>query len=211
MKSKKELLKRPHLYAIVDKKICGKRPLLNIARIIKDAGVDIIQFRDKKSQKESVLEDARALQKKLVNTKTIFIINDYLDIAKIVNSEGVHLGQDDISIEIARKILGKDKIIGISCHNLREALNAQHRGADYISIGPLFPTTTKPEYKGIGLGLIKKCKKKLKIPFFGIGGINENNIKEVLSSGIKRVAICSAICQSKNISVTTRNFTRLLY
>jgi thiamine-phosphate pyrophosphorylase len=160
---------------------------------IKYCGADIIQYRDKESKKEDILKNAFLLQKSLLNTKCVFIINDYLDVAKIVNSDGIHLGQDDVSIEIARKVLGRDKIIGISCHNLKQAFAAQKRGADYIAIGPVFATSLKPEYKPIGLNLIKELKAKIKIPFFAVGGINQSNINEVRAFGAERVAVCRAI------------------
>lgn len=209
MRSKKKLLKKSRLYAVVDKKISGKRAL-SIVQKIKDLGIDIIQFRDKLSDKETILRDAGCLRKLLINTKNIFIINDYLDIAKLIDCDGVHLGEDDLPIEIARGLLGPDKIIGISCHNLKQALNAQSEGADYISIGPVFATSLKPEYKPLGLDLIKEISKKIKIPLFAIGGINENNINKVLSSGVKRVAICRAICKAKDIPLTVNRISHQL-
>lgn len=207
MKSKKRLLKKARLYIIIDKKICGKRSVIDTANRIKDNGCAIVQFRDKRSGKDSILKDAFSLRKLLLNTRNLFIINDYLDIAKITDSDGIHLGQDDVSIETARIILGEDKIIGVSCHTLKQALNAQHRGADYISIGPIFKTSTKPEISNtLGLGIIKEIKNKIRIPFFVIGGINENNIERVLSSGAKRVAICSAICKAKDEPIPLRRW-----
>lgn len=205
MKSKKRLLKDSHLYVILDKKLLGNKPIINTARKIKDLGVDIIQFRDKESNKEITLKYAYKLRKLLLNSKTVFIINDYIDIAKMVDSDGIHLGQDDLPIEIARQILGKDKIIGVSCHNLEQAIRAQNRGADYIGIGPVFSTPIKPTAKTIGLGSLKEIKKKIKIPFFAIGGINENNIDRVLSYGAKRVVVCRVICQAKNLARATKN------
>ncbi len=212
MKSKKRLLKESRLYIIVDKKACGKRPIIDTANKIKDKGCDIIQFRDKVSGKDSVLKNAFALRGLLLNTRNLFIINDFLDIAKILDSDGVHLGQTDLSIETARIILGKDKIIGISCHNLKQALDAQNRGADYISIGPIFKTPTKPEIsKTIGLAIIKKIKNKIRIPFFVIGGINADNISRVLSQGAKRVAVCNAVCQVRNTSSAVKKFSKILH
>lgn len=211
MKSKKRLLKESHLYVIIDRETLKNRPVFNTVRKIKGLGIDIIQFRDKTSNKETILKSARALRKLLINTKTIFIINDYLDIAKMLDCDGVHLGKSDLPIKIARKILGKDKIIGISCHNLKQAITAQNRGADYISIGPIFKTFTKPEYKPVGLNLIKKVSKKIKIPFFAIGGINENNISKVLSFGAERVAVCRAICKAGNISFVTKKLSTILH
>lgn len=210
MSSKKKLLEKSRLYVIVDKKTLGNRPILNTVNNIFDKGVDIIQLRDKISKKDDVLKEAYALSRLLSNTKTLFIINDYIDIAKIVNSDGIHLGQQDCSVETARKLLGKDKIIGISCHNLNQARNAQDKGADYVSIGPIFSTPTKPEYKAIDRKLIREIKKSIRIPFFVIGGINENNINGVLAWGAKRVAVCRAICRQDNVNRATRNLKKIL-
>ena len=210
MNLKKKLLKESRLYVIVDKKVSGRRPIFNIVSKIKDLGADIIQLRDKESKKESILKEAYRLRKLLTNTQTLFIINDYIDIAKLVDSDGIHLGQNDLPLETARQLLGKDKIIGISCHNLNQAIAAQKNGADYISIGPVFSTPTKPEYKAVGLDLIRKVKRAIHIPFFVIGGINENNINDILSQGIKRVAICRAICRAKDIPFTVGKITNLL-
>jgi thiamine-phosphate pyrophosphorylase len=210
MKAKKNLLKKSRLYIILDKNISHRDIPDTIARI-KGSGVDIIQLRDKESKKEAILKDAFLLRRTLLNAKTLFIINDYLDVAKIVDSDGLHLGQQDSSLKIARKILGQDKIIGVSCHNLKQALQAQKEGADYLGVGPIFPTSTKPQTtKPIGLSLIKELKKKIKIPFFVIGGINQDNINKVLSSGIGRVAMCSAIFRTKDISSRIRYFSKIL-
>lgn len=209
-KSKKKLLKKSRLYVIVDKKISVGRSVSGIAYKLEQAGVDIIQLRDKCPNRQNFLKEAAALSGLLLDTKTIFIINDYLDIAKLTNSDGVHLGQDDVPIEIARRILGDDKIIGISCHSLTQATKAQNAGADYISIGPIFPTSTKPEYKPVGLDLVRRCKRKIKIPFFAIGDINPNNLPGVVSAGAKRIAVCRAICQSKNIPLAVKNLAKKL-
>lgn len=210
-KSRKTLLKESRLYAIIDKKVSAQHSIFNIVGKIKGSGVDIIQFRDKESKKEDILRDAFLIHKLLLNTKKLFIINDYLDVAKIVDSDGLHLGQADTPIEIARRILGKDKIIGISCHNLKQALQAQSKGADYIGIGPIFSTATKPEYEPTGLNLIKALKDKIKIPFFVIGDINLNNINRILSAGAERIAVCRAILKAKDISLAIKDFSRILH
>jgi len=184
------LLEKSGLYVIIDKEVWRRRPKFSDTKI-KDLPVDIIQLRDKISDKETVLKDALRLRRALSNTGIIFIINDYLDIARLIDSDGVHLGQDDLPIGIARRLLGKDKIIGVSCHSLKQAKSAEVQGADYISIGPVFSTPTKPEYKPVGLGLIREISQKIKIPFFAVGGINEKNIGKVLDAGAKRIAVCS--------------------
>lgn len=204
------MLRKSRLYILIDKKVCGARPIVKTVKKIKTSLPLVIQLRDKDSKRESILKEARALRKLLLNSKTVFIINDYIDIAKIVNSDGVHLGQGDLPLAIARKLLGKDKIIGVSCHNLSQAIQAQKDGADYISIGPVFPTPIKPEYKNTGLNLIKMAGEKMRIPFFAIGGIDRNNLSRVLSSGAKRVAVCRAICRAKNIPYAVKNLSRML-
>ena len=163
------------------------------------SGIDIVQLRDKTSDKAIIIRRARLLSKFLAARKILFIINDYIDVAKVVDCDGVHLGQSDLSLGIARCILGKDRIIGVSCHNLKQALMAQWQGADYIGIGPVFATPTKPEYPPIGLEVIKEVARDIRIPFFAIGGINKDNLREVLAAGAKRVALVRAIGQSLEI------------
>lgn len=210
MKLRKLLLKKSRLYLIIDKKASRRRSIFDVVSKVMGLGVDIIQFRDRESKKDDVLRNAFLIRNLLFNSQKLFIINDFLDVAKIVDSDGLHLGQDDTPIEIARSVLGKDKIIGVSCHNLKQALNAQQRGADYIGIGPVFATPTKPEYEPIGLDLIKALKDRIKIPFFAIGDINLNNIGRILSAGAKRVAICRAILQAKDISSAIKDFSCII-
>jgi len=203
--SLRKLLNKSQLYLIIDKKILGQRVITDIARRIKNSAIDMVQLRDKISTKADILKSAFSLKKVLSNTDKILIINDYLDVAKIIGADGVHLGQNDIPVKIARKLLGRKKIIGISCHNLKQALQAEKQGADYIGIGPIYPTPLKPNItKTINPGLIKTLKRKVKIPFFAIGGIGLKNIKEVSASGISRVALCRGILNAKNIIKTTK-------
>lgn len=206
MISKKKLLKKSRLYVIVDREAAGTNPLPKLAKKISAAGADIIQLRDKTFEKKGLIKKAYLLQRYLKRRKTIFIVNDHLDVALLVNSDGLHLGQKDTPIKIARRFLGKDKIIGISCHNLKQALEAQKEGADYIGLGPVFATQTKPEYKPIGLGVMKKVAQNISIPCFALGDINRGNIGQVLSSGAKRVALCRAVLKSGNIPLAIKQF-----
>ena len=210
MNWKKKLLKKSRLYVIIDKGCLNNKSLAQIASLAQDAGAGIIQLRDKISGKDVVLETALATRKIISHKRTVFIANDCLDIAKISDADGIHLGQDDIPVAIARKIMGKNKIIGVSCHSLAQALKAKNSGADYISLGPIFPTSTKPEYKAVGLNLIKKIARKINIPIFAIGGITESNIRQVLSCKVKRAAVCSAICKTKDINKTIKSFIKMI-
>jgi thiamine-phosphate pyrophosphorylase len=170
----------------------------------------VIQLRDKDSDKKTVLEAAVILRKELSRTKSIFIVNDHADIAKLADADGLHLGQSDLPLKYARRLLGSGKLIGISCSNLKEALAARENGADYLGIGPVFPTDTKAECGLVDLKFVKAVAKKISIPVFAIGGINEINIKEVLSLGCRRVAISSAICTAPDPVLATRRFSNIL-
>jgi len=210
MTLKKKLLEKSRLYLILDKKVLSKRPFIKTVQLAKDSGVDIIQLRDKESPKAEILKEAIRVSGQLRKSKTIFIVNDYPDIARIADADGVHLGQADFSIKVTRRILGSNKIIGISCHNIKQALKAQDNGADYIGIGPVFTTSTKPQDKPVGIKLIWECQKKISIPFFVLGGINTDNIHQVLSLGVNRCAICSAILQARNITTAISEFLQIL-
>jgi len=210
MKSRKKLLRGSRLYVLIDKVISGKKSVIESAKKIRGNGADIVQLRDKISKKERILQDAFLMQGLFSNTDTLFVINDHLDIAKIADCDGLHIGQDDIPIEIARRVLGKDKIIGVSCRSIKQALEAQDRGADYVGIGPIFPTPAKPGYKAIGLDSIGVLSKKMRIPFFVIGDVNLKNIDRVKKAGANRVAVCRAVLQAKDIARSTRGFSRIL-
>ncbi len=210
MKLKKNLLKTSRLYLILDKSTIGNCSLKDIYSIVSNRYVDVVQLRDKKSAKSDVLDLAIRLSKGLSQSKTLFIVNDYVDVAVASGADGLHLGQNDLSLKRARKILGKNKIIGISCHNLSQALQAQNDGADYIGIGPIYATATKPEYKPIGLKVLGKLKDKIKIPYFAIGDVQEGNIKEITASGARRVAVCRAILKARNPKEAARQLCKIL-
>lgn len=206
MSLKKKLLEKSALYCIIDKEV--GYDTFKIASRIKQAGIPcIIQYRDKISTKQELIKTAVGLRNLLSGTDIVFIVNDYLDAAGISNADGLHIGQDDTSIETCRHRLGPDKIIGVSTHNLKQAIEAEERQADYIAIGPVFKTSTKPGYKPISKNVLKAVCQKIKIPVFAIGGIDANNIKQVLSLGIKRVAVCRAICQAEDIRETIKAFS----
>lgn len=202
MNSRKKLLRESRVYVILNEGQLGKATPRGLADKVNSLNADIIQLRLKNFPVERVYAYARLLRKLCFKAKTLFIVNDYIDIAKIVDADGVHLGQDDLGIEIARKILGPDKIIGISTHSLFQARAAQNSGADYIGIGPVFPTPTKPQSAPIGLGVVRRVAQEIKIPFFAIGGINQKTVRSVGLSGAKRIAVTRAakeVCEIRKI------------
>ncbi len=199
MKSKRRLLLNSRLYLILDKNSCPHSDVITVLQKVVKSGVDLIQLREEGVADKEFLYEAKIIRKICRKYGIIFLINDRSDIALAVDADGVHLGQSDLPLKDARRILGNDKFIGISCRNLLQAAKAERLGADYISIGPVFRTQIKPYLNPLDLKILKKINKKIKIPLFAVGGINSSNLKIILSLGIKRIALCSAICCAQNV------------
>ncbi len=210
MKSRRRRLKESYLYVIIDKEILKKKDLISVAKSVVEGGVDIIQFRNKISGDSELLREAKRLRTITQNKDTLFIIDDRPDIAKAVDADGVHLGRKDLPIEIARKILGKDGLIGFSSHSLKDILLAKRSNVDYISVGPVFKTPLKPESQPVGLRLFRNLEERIKIPVFAVGGINFKNLKGILKKGIKRLAICRGILLKRDITEETKKIKSVL-
>jgi thiamine-phosphate pyrophosphorylase len=173
--------------------------------------VDVIQLRSKKLSDRPLYELGREIKELAEKHKKLFIVDDRVDLAKAVDADGVHLGQEDLPIREARKIWGKSgKIIGYSTHSLEQALRAEREGADYIGVGPIFSTPTKPDYPAVGLKLIQKVKRRISIPFVAIGGIDESNVREVLAQGATRVACVRAIFGYDNTYSAAKRLKNLI-
>ncbi len=209
MHLKKKQLLNSRLYCILDIK-SRPREIRQLLKKISSAGVDIIQLREKDENFKELLKLARLIKTDLKNKGPIFIINDRADIATLSLADGVHLGQSDIGIKDARKILGPGKIVGVSCHSLNQAVTAQAAGADYIAIGPIYKTPTKKDTPAIGEELLAKLSTKIRIPVFAIGGINRKNLPKIQRKGIKRIAVYRAITKAKNPARETIRLKQLL-
>jgi len=197
MRSNKNLLTSSKIYLILDAQVLNHKELLQVLKDSVRAGIDIVQLRDKKSSAKEILEFCR---KALSITKhqIPFILNDRADLAIISDSDGLHVGQEDIDFLKARKLMGTKKIIGVSCQNLAQARKAQEEGADYIGFGSVFQTQTKPDRQAMNLDLLENVVGKIKIPVFPIGGISRNNIRQLIPLGVKRVAVCRDILLAEN-------------
>lgn len=196
------------LYFITDSTLTKKNIIDDIKAAIK-GGVKIVQYREKGLPASEMAEEAKKISQMCRKSNVIFLVDDRIDVALAADADGVHLGKEDIPYADARKILGKNRIIGLSAHSVKDALNNQRMGADYTSIGPIYHTSTKkPAKEPIGLKPIKQLKSKLKIPFVAIGGINENNIGEVLNAGARNVAMISAIAGKDNVESAVREFIK---
>ncbi|MGR3176186.1 MAG: thiamine phosphate synthase [Candidatus Scalindua sp.] len=207
--TKKDYLHRMRLYVLISGKIAA-RSVKETAKLVIDGGADAIQLREKAISDDEFISLAGEIRDITTKRGTLLIINDRVNVARELNADGVHLGQHDMSITEAREIIGNEKIIGISTHNIIQARQAQKDGADYIAIGPVYPTTTKDYEPSIGLEVIREISREISIPFLAIGAITLENLGDVLKAGASRVAVCSAIISSKDILSTTKEFKNKL-
>ncbi|RUM46610.1 MAG: thiamine phosphate synthase [Hydrogenothermus sp.] len=192
------------LYAITDENLLKEDFTKKVEKALK-SGVDIIQYRAKKKDAKDMIEEAIALKKLCIKYDVPLIINDRVDIALAVDADGVHVGQEDIPVLYVRKLIGNNKILGLSTKNLKHVEEANKLPVDYIGFGSIFPTNTKEDAKVAGLEKLKKAVKISLQPVVAIGGINENNIDEVLKTGCSGVAVVSAIFAGENIEENTKN------
>ncbi len=193
------------LCLVADAEAAKGRYLLNLVEKAVDSGVTLVQLRAKELQTREFLQLALQTAKLLKEKNIPLIINDRIDIALACGAEGVHLGQDDIPLPYARKILGKKKRIGISVNTVNEAEEAEKGGADYLGVGPVYYTPSKRDLKAIlGPSGLKIIREKVKIPLLAIGGINAENAREVMSCGVDGIAVISALMEAKDISEATR-------
>ncbi len=206
-----KMKKLGRLYAITDPVLTPDNKILfSVEQAIK-GGVDVVQFRDKVSPTKKVLQIAKDLKKLCDDYNVPFIINDNPYLAKEISADGVHIGKDDIDFLTARKIVGDDSIIGVSCYfNVELAKYYYNLGANYLAFGSVFKSPTKPESEIGGLNIADEIKKNFKIPFYAIGGITINNVKQVLENGFYGVAVISGIFGTDNILQTSKKFKEII-
>lgn len=197
------------LYAITPNEANTDRLLTNVECALQ-AGIALLQYRDKISTPEEKLNRANALHKLCVQYATPLIINDNPELANQCNAEGVHLGQGDTLIKDAREILGKKAIIGITCHHdLSLALIAQQQGADYVAFGRFFNSSTKPGTPLADTYLLQQATSQLSIPITAIGGLTLENSKSIIKAGANNIAVVEGIFSKTNIKDTCNSFSGL--
>ncbi|QOY36120.1 thiamine phosphate synthase [Anaerobacillus isosaccharinicus] len=197
------------LYAITGEEFHKGRDLIQVMEEAILGGVDIIQLRDKYSSKKEVLRKAKLLKELAKKYDIPLIINDHIDVALAVDADGIHIGQDDLPLEEARKIIGKNKIIGISTHEIEEAREAQKNGADYIGVGPIFPTKSKVDVVDpVTTKYIEEVVKEITIPFVAIGGIKLHNVDQVLDAGATRICAISEIVGNEDVTRVCQLFIK---
>jgi thiamine-phosphate pyrophosphorylase len=175
-------------------------------------GADTIQFRVKKGATKEIIETAGQMRKICSKAGVTFIVNDRIDIALAVDADGVHLGQDDFPVPIARKLLGKDKIIGGSAGTIEEARKCFLEKVDYIGFGPIYGTTSKEDAgPACGIGIMGRALKEIPLPFIAIGGLDVENIPGVIRAGAQGIAVISAVCCREDPEEATRILGKVLY
>ncbi len=199
-----ERLDHARLYGLIDGGAsCDE--LRRLAQSLIDAGVHVIQLRDKRLDDRSLLERARLLRELTAEGETLLIINDRPDLAALARADGVHVGQEELSVKDARSIVGPRALIGVSTHSIEQARAAVLDGANYIGVGPTFPSATKRFARFPGLKLLEEVATEIRLPAFAIGGITLENLPEVLATGISRVAISAALTESADPSKAVRD------
>jgi len=198
------------LYAICDISYSQHKSEYELAKALLDGGAPILQLRMKNEKNlERVREQAQKILEEKKNYNFCFILNDYVDLAKDLAVDGVHVGENDLPVSEVRRLLGKDILIGYSSHTIDEALKAEQDGADYVALGAIFQTATKgPGHPVQGLERLKEFVRKIKVPKVAIGGITWENIDLVLETGVDAIAMITALSKAKNVVEETHKFVK---
>lgn len=199
----RDRLRDARLYVLVDGAESSDQMARRVEPLI-GAGVDILQLRDKRLNDRELLERARLLRRLTAGTRTLFIVNDRPDIAALADADGVHVGQEELSVKDARSILRSSQWVGVSTHNIEQARTAVLEGADYLGCGPTFPSNTKSFSAFAGLEFLREVAREIGLPAFAIGGIEARNIHDVFATGIRRVAVSGAVWRAADPATAAR-------
>ncbi|MDO8634718.1 MAG: thiamine phosphate synthase [Dehalococcoidia bacterium] len=192
------------LYVIIDPQFLQGRNEIEVARQAIRGGAKIIQLRDKKREHGELLPIALQLRQLCTQEGVLFIINDYLDLALASDADGLHVGQSDLPLPVARRLLPGDKLLGGSTHSVEQAIKAQAEGADYIGVGAIYSTASKDVITLVGPDMIRQVKQKVSIPIVAIGGIKAENIAEVMAARPQMVAVITAVVAAENVEAASR-------
>ncbi len=190
------------IYGITAERFSGGRSNIQVVEQMIKGGIKIIQYREKRPAKSyrTILEECRQIRALTSAAEVTFIVNDYVDVALLVDADGVHVGQDDLPVGEVKRLLGEDKIVGLSTHSPEQALDAVAAGADYIGVGPIFATKTKDDVCApVGFGYLDWVLENISLPFVAIGGIKLNNIDRIVQRGVKNVCLVTEIVGAPDI------------
>jgi thiamine-phosphate pyrophosphorylase len=203
--ARRQLFQQVDIYPVTCEELSEGRSNLEVVEAVVQGGSKIIQLREKDYPKRDLYNLALKFREITTRAKVLLIINDHVDVALAAEADGVHLGQEDLPVQVARK-LAPELLIGASTHSLEQALQAEEDGADYINIGPIFSTTTKEGVgRSLGPAAIREISPRIKVPFTVMGGITEENIDQVLAQGARRVAMVSTITRAADIAKKVRS------
>ena len=200
----------PTVYVVLDRAAARGRSLDDVLAAVIEGGCRMVQLRDKESPSGRLLPLAERLLARARRAGVTFVVNDRVDLAVAVGADGVHLGQDDLPARLARPLLRPGMVLGVSTHDVAQAHAARDAGADYVAVGAMFATTTKPDFQLVGPGLVRKLRPDIRVPLVGIGGITHDNVADVIRAGADGVAVISAVCGAPDPAVATRRFLDII-
>jgi len=196
----------PTLYVILDRTVAGGRDLAELLDAVIAGGARMVQLREKTWPSGQILPLAQRLRARCRQAGVTFVMNDRVDLAVAVEADGVHLGQDDLPPRYARPLLRPGMILGVSTHSVEQARRAQADGADYVAVGAMFPTGTKPDFELVGPALVRAVRGEIRVPLVGIGGITPENAGQVIAAGADGVAVISAVCAAPDPRAASAHF-----
>ena len=195
------------LYVILDPSVCPARPMVEVLTTAVEAGASLFQYRNKTASMKEAYMEALALRRAAAKAGVLFIVNDRCDLALAVDADGVHLGQEDLPLDMAKKVMGPDKLIGISTHNPYQVREATAGKPDYLGFGPIFNPGSKQGHDPVvGFEGLRAMRSLTSLPVFAIGGIQIDQVGEVMRAGANGVAIISAILNAPDISLAVKAF-----
>jgi len=201
------------IYGITAEKFSGGRNNIQVVRQMIEGGIKIIQYREKRPAKSyrTILEECRQIRALTRAAGVTFIVNDYVDVALLVDADGVHVGQDDLPVSEVKRLLGKEKIVGLSTHSPEQAKEAVAAGADYIGVGPIFATRTKDDVCApVGFAYLDWVLKNISLPFVAIGGIKLNNIDQIARRKVKTICLVTEIVGAPDIAARLEELDSVL-
>jgi len=206
---KSDRLNEIDFYLVTDSGLSRKGTRDDVEQALR-AGCKIVQYREKHKSTKEMVEEANRI-KNLCENRAVFLVNDRVDVALAVNADGVHIGQDDMPFECARTLLGGEKIIGLTVHDLEESLKAEKWGADYIAVSPVFETGTKKDAgAACGTAMITRVREHVRLPIVAIGGITRGNVADVIRAGANAAVAISAVVCAENVYEETTDFITLI-
>lgn len=199
------------LYLVLDRELCEPFGMVETARLAVAGGVTLVQLRDKEASTARMIETGRALKTALAGSGVPLIVNDDVDAAIAIDAEGLHVGQDDMDVEIARRLIGPDRILGLSVETEALAAAVDPRLVDYVGVGPVFATSTKPGHKPpVGLTGLARLVSAARVPAVAIGGLKAGHVGPVVRTGAAGLAVVSAICGKPDPMAAALEFSQAI-